>query len=343
MDAPTSVSTETSAMNGNSSEVDLFADATFVSAPPQVEKGASTQSQTQVDLFASQSVIPPAVPPAVDLFSSADPVVQPETKDQKSDSTNNNIVDPFAAVPLNNFDGSDLFGAFSSRSNSASTEPAKDPINGGGLNDLNVNASDSKPTPKKETFQVKSGIWSDSLSRGLIDLNISARNPPEHLAAVKQTASVSEYIEDLIARVTHVPNPSNQPYLGFFLNGLLEQIRVLLFSHEVTDLARAMASTIEVERELQVTHPRLFTGSPDLGRKINSHRVGSRASFPWSKTHSTPSTSVLSSGSSSTKPNSNSPQTWSTVASASFTKPQNTALTSRTRSTRQYSHQETKT
>ncbi|KAJ9183540.1 hypothetical protein P3X46_007381 [Hevea brasiliensis] len=174
MDAPTSVSTETSTMNGNSSEVDLFADATFVSAPPQVEKGASTQSQTQVDLFASQSVIPPAVPPAVDLFSSADPVVQPETKDQKSDSTNNNIVDPFAAVPLNNFDGSDLFGAFSSRSNSASTEPAKDPINGGGLNDLNLNASDSKPTPKKETFQVKSGIWSDSLSRGLIDLNISA-------------------------------------------------------------------------------------------------------------------------------------------------------------------------
>lgn len=111
----------------------------------------------------------------VDFFSSADPVMQPETKTEKSDSTKNNIVDPFAAVPLNSFDGSDLFGAFSSSSNSASTEPAKDPINDGSLNDLNMNASDAKPTQKKETFQVKSGIWADSLSRGLIDLNISAR------------------------------------------------------------------------------------------------------------------------------------------------------------------------
>ncbi|KAF2304415.1 hypothetical protein GH714_030843 [Hevea brasiliensis] len=184
VDAPTSVSTETSA-NGNSSEVDLFADATFVSAPPQVEKGATSHFQThvdlfatqpvvptQVDLFASQPVVPPAVPQTVDFFSTVDPVVQPDTKAQKSDSTNNNIVDPFVTVPLNNFDGSDLFGA-SSSSNSVSTKPEKDPINDGSLNTLNLNASDSKPLPK-ETFQVKSGIWADSLSRGLIDLNISA-------------------------------------------------------------------------------------------------------------------------------------------------------------------------
>jgi len=31
------------------------------------------------------------------------------------------------------------------------------------------------PSAKKENFQVKSGIWADSLSRGLIDLNITAR------------------------------------------------------------------------------------------------------------------------------------------------------------------------
>ncbi|XP_057985849.1 clathrin interactor EPSIN 1 isoform X1 [Hevea brasiliensis] len=185
VDAPTSVSTETSATNGNSSEVDLFADATFVSAPPQVEKGATSHFQThvdlfatqpvvptQVDLFASQPVVPPAVPQTIDFFSTVDPVVQPDTKAQKSDSTNNNIVDPFVTVPLNNFDGSDLFGA-SSSSNSVSTKPEKDPINDGSLNTLNLNASDSKPPPK-ETFQVKSGIWADSLSRGLIDLNISA-------------------------------------------------------------------------------------------------------------------------------------------------------------------------
>lgn len=174
IDAPTSVPIESSAISGDSSDVDLFADATFVSAPPQGEKGASSQSQTQVDLFASQSVVPPVVPSTVDFISTNDPVVQPETQTQKSDSTNNDIVDPFAAVPLNNFDGSDLFGAFSSGSNSTSTKPTQSPINDGGLNNLNVNASDSKPPPKKDTFQVKSGIWADSLSRGLIDLNISA-------------------------------------------------------------------------------------------------------------------------------------------------------------------------
>ncbi|KDP34134.1 hypothetical protein JCGZ_07705 [Jatropha curcas] len=174
MDAPTSIPTETSAISGNSPDVDLFADATFVSAPPQVEKGASSQSQTQVDLFASQSDVHPVVPATVDFFSTGDPVMQPETKTQNSDPTHNGVVDPFAAVPLNNLDGSDLFGAFSSSSNSASIEPTQSPINDGGLNNLIVKASDPKPPPKKDTFQVKSGIWADSLSRGLIDLNISA-------------------------------------------------------------------------------------------------------------------------------------------------------------------------
>lgn len=47
MDAPISMPTETSAMNGNSSEADLFADANFVSAPTQVEKEASSQPQVR--------------------------------------------------------------------------------------------------------------------------------------------------------------------------------------------------------------------------------------------------------------------------------------------------------
>lgn len=40
MDAPTSVPEEKAGMNSGSSEVDLFADADFVSAPPQAETGA---------------------------------------------------------------------------------------------------------------------------------------------------------------------------------------------------------------------------------------------------------------------------------------------------------------
>ena len=33
----------------------------------------------------------------------------------------------------------------------------------------------SVASSKKDGFQVKSGVWADSLSRGLIDLNISGR------------------------------------------------------------------------------------------------------------------------------------------------------------------------
>ncbi|KAK3213041.1 hypothetical protein Dsin_017747 [Dipteronia sinensis] len=175
MDAPTSVPVESSAMNGNSSEVDLFADADFVSAEPQVATGASSQTKTEVDLFASQPTATPAVPSPVDLFAAPVPVVQPEAKAPKTDTTNINFVDPFAAVPLNSFDGSDIFGAFTSDSNSVSSETTQNPTSDSSLNNLGGNSSAvSNPPTKKDTFQVKSGIWADSLSRGIIDLNISA-------------------------------------------------------------------------------------------------------------------------------------------------------------------------
>lgn len=71
-------------------------------------------------------------------------------------------------------DASD-FGAFVSHSE----EVAKDPF------DLSLSTSSGrtnqaplaapKSDTKKENFQVKSGIWADSLSRGLIDLNITGR------------------------------------------------------------------------------------------------------------------------------------------------------------------------
>lgn len=174
MDAPTSVPTEALVMNGNSAEVDLFADAAFVSAPPQAGKEASSQTQTKVDLFTSQPANPSAVPSTFDLFSSDEPVAQPGIKTPKSEPPNTNIFDPFAAVPMNNFDGSDLFGVFTSSSNPASSEPTQSPIKDGSLNNLDGKSLASSNPPQKEGFQVKSGIWADSLSRGLIDLNISA-------------------------------------------------------------------------------------------------------------------------------------------------------------------------
>ncbi|KAG7943419.1 hypothetical protein I3843_15G037800 [Carya illinoinensis] len=171
LDAPTSIPTEKPVMKSSSSEVDLFADATFVSASPHIEKAPNSQTQTEVDLFASQ---PATVPSVVDPFAIPDPVVQPQIKASNPAPTDSNIVDPFAAVPLNNFDGSDLFGAFTSHSGSASSEPSQNDVNGGNNNLGGKSSLDSSAPLKKDTFQVKSGIWSDSLSRGLIDLNISA-------------------------------------------------------------------------------------------------------------------------------------------------------------------------
>lgn len=98
--------------------------------------------------------------------------MQPEIKTPKSDPPNTNVNDPFAAVPMNNFDGSDLFGAFTCSSNPASTESTESP---GSLNNVDGESLASSNPRQKEGFQMKSGMWADSLSRGLIDLNISAR------------------------------------------------------------------------------------------------------------------------------------------------------------------------
>lgn len=174
LDAPISGPTETSVVNNNSVDVDLFADATFVSASHQVETGSSPQKQEEVDLFASQPTVVPATP-TIDPFATPDPVMQPEVRPPKSDPTSANVVDPFAAIPLNSFDGSDMFGVFTSHSDPISTEPAQCPMKSSTVDNLTGNSSaDSKPPPKKETFQLKSGIWADSLTRGLIDLNITA-------------------------------------------------------------------------------------------------------------------------------------------------------------------------
>lgn len=128
-----------------------------------------------MDLFSTQPTIPP-VTPTVDLFSIPEPVVQPESKSENSAPINNSTIDPFAAVPLNNFDGSDVFGEFTSQSDSVSSQPSSNIVTDGSHGNMNGKSiADSKVSPKKDGFQVKSGIWADSLSRGLIDLNISAR------------------------------------------------------------------------------------------------------------------------------------------------------------------------
>ncbi|CAN0907312.1 Clathrin interactor EPSIN 1 [Linum grandiflorum] len=172
---PSAAPAEISTNDDSSRDVDLFADADFVSAEPQVD-GAS--SKAQVDLFASQPAAPSVgvAPSTIDFFSAGEPTL-PESKPQKLDTTTSSVVDPFAAVPMYSFDGSDPFGEFSSSSSSAATEPVKNPVNDAGIINMDGNMlKDSKPPAavQKQNFQVKSGIWADSLSRGIIDLNISA-------------------------------------------------------------------------------------------------------------------------------------------------------------------------
>ncbi|XP_058091356.1 clathrin interactor EPSIN 1-like isoform X2 [Magnolia sinica] len=164
MDAP--VPTKNTTTNSNAStDVDLFADATFVSASPNVE--AHSGSHTQ-------SAFPAASSSTMDFFAAPDSTLPTETKPPKPEPTNPNNIDPFAAMPLNNFEGSDLFGDFTSHTGPVSTEPPQNSANEG-LSISNQNISTQSKTPaKKDTFQVKSGIWADSLSRGLIDLNITA-------------------------------------------------------------------------------------------------------------------------------------------------------------------------
>ncbi|MCD7469505.1 hypothetical protein HAX54_008605 [Datura stramonium] len=167
LDAPSPVPSDNSTVTSHPSELDLFADANFVSVKPK--------SEISVDLFASQPSSSSVASSTIDFFAAPDPV-QPDVRSSKPVQTNTPMVDPFAAVPLNNFGSSDPFGAFVSPADPISV-PNETVISGGNQqapDKLDKCPLEANPTPKKDNFQVRSGIWADSLSRGLIDLNISA-------------------------------------------------------------------------------------------------------------------------------------------------------------------------
>ncbi|KAJ6822985.1 clathrin interactor EPSIN 1-like isoform X1 [Iris pallida] len=202
MDAPASAPTATATLNDIvTPEVDLFADATFVSASPHTEATTVSLGQGNIDFFTSSPDFPAAVPTNVDLFGASDfgvaskaksssPMTthtdafdpfaasdsgaHSEVKSSASESTGTKSFDPFAGIPMNNFEGADPFGAFTSHTQEANLEPPKN-LASKSLNNLEqTSVTSSKSAPKNNSFQVKSGIWADSLSRGLIDLNITA-------------------------------------------------------------------------------------------------------------------------------------------------------------------------
>ncbi|KAJ6745675.1 EPSIN/ENT-RELATED [Salix koriyanagi] len=103
---------------------------------PKLERKEVQRLRLRVDLFTSQPAYTSAVPSTFDFFSSDEPVAQPGIEAPKSDPPNTNVNDPFAAVAMNNFDGSDLFGVFTSSSNPASSEPTQSPIKDSSLDNL---------------------------------------------------------------------------------------------------------------------------------------------------------------------------------------------------------------
>ncbi|CAL5030235.1 unnamed protein product [Urochloa decumbens] len=229
-------------------QVDLFADADFQSATTSAETAANMDVQGNVDLFAEKTSFAAAFPPQTGFIPPPSSGISSEVNTSVSKNAAPELFDPFGAIPLNSFDGSDPFGGFSSNAGSSTVPPptrsstgnistssqnlqagsdfgafvsnneeaAKDPFDlsstvnvgktplaapktdasdfGAFVSSTEESAKDPfdlssssklgkteqtplaapNPSAKKGNFQVKSGIWADSLSRGLIDLNISA-------------------------------------------------------------------------------------------------------------------------------------------------------------------------
>ncbi|GFP90202.1 hypothetical protein PHJA_001164100 [Phtheirospermum japonicum] len=72
-------------------------------------------------------------------------------------------------------------------------------------------------------------------------------SPYESLAATTQTASL-EYVDAFISWMAHVPNLTDDHYLGLFLDGLQADIRTRLLSKDTTDLFATIQLACKIER-----------------------------------------------------------------------------------------------
>ncbi|GJM93201.1 hypothetical protein PR202_ga09742 [Eleusine coracana subsp. coracana] len=228
-------------------EVDLFATTAFHSANAPLETANGSHAQISlhtygttrlhftenIDLFAGRSSFAGSVISDTEFFVRGNPdksseqnlffpanpsgsafdlhYTKSKSLQEKSPTPEHSsaaLFDPFAAIPMKSFDGSDSFGTFSSNTGSVPTEPKQNPprgikssehspsekLNSGAFTSQTesptasamkpINKSPTKLEPpstsatksdvKEGSFQVKSGIWADSLSRGLINLNIAS-------------------------------------------------------------------------------------------------------------------------------------------------------------------------
>lgn len=157
--------------------------------------------------FSSSSAPPPPVHSSTGNISTSSQNLEAASDFGAFESnTADTAKDPFDFSSTGNFGKADVaplaapktdasdFGAFVTNTE----EAAKDPFNLS--SSINGRADQTplaapKSNTKKENFQVKSGIWADSLSRGLIDLNITGPKKV-NLADVGVVGGLSDGFDD---------------------------------------------------------------------------------------------------------------------------------------------------
>ncbi|GJX52906.1 clathrin interactor EPSIN 1 [Tanacetum coccineum] len=142
---------------------------------------------------------------------------------------------------MNNFDNSDFFGSFSSHTGSASsTEPTTQSFMDSGTSSNNQIYKTSVASSKRDGFQVKYGVWADSLSRGLIDLNISGQ------AAAGSSSQVDFKSEevDLFADAAFVSTPTSVAAPGSQVNSSLYFVDLVLNSPAVDVFDKSSSESV---------------------------------------------------------------------------------------------------
>ncbi|KAH6810002.1 kinesin 3 [Perilla frutescens var. frutescens] len=76
-------------------------------------------------------------------------------------------------------------------------------------------------------------------------------NTFEALMYTKQTGTVNDYVDLFISRLVHVPGLSDSYYLGMFLHGLRDEIRLQIRAKDAKDLFDTIHLAREIERELR--------------------------------------------------------------------------------------------
>ncbi|VAH51480.1 unnamed protein product [Triticum turgidum subsp. durum] len=157
--------------------------------------------------FSSSSAPPPPVHSSTGNISTSSQNLEAASDFGAFESnTVDTAKDPFDFSSTGNFGKADVaplaapktdasdFGAFVANTVEATKDPFDLSSSINGRADQTPLAA-PKPNTKKENFQVKSGIWADSLSRGLIDLNITGPKKV-NLADVGVVGGLSDGFDD---------------------------------------------------------------------------------------------------------------------------------------------------